>query len=152
MELQYQFSVVFCTLSAWLGDLGIPDNQVGCISWLRPMADVELTDEEWAVFLSLAERLDIDVAKLGGGDSTFTDLESAGHRMGRAVAQCTTERLCAKKTAKALSKLHACPDCGRRRKAELKDRSYVTTDGPIQLHEVACYCSTCRRDFFPAAD
>lgn len=116
------------------------------------MADVEITDEEWGVFAKIASRLGLKVNGLGEGDSTFTELESAGHQLGRAVAQATTERLCVKKTAKALSKQHPCPDCGRRCNAELKDREYVTTDGAIALPEVGCYCSTCRRAFFPSAD
>ena len=116
------------------------------------MADVEITDEEWTVFLNLASRLGLSISDLIDQESTFTELESAGHQLGRFVAQSTTERLCLKKTVKALSKTHPCPDCRRMCMPDLKEREYVTTDGNIRLHEPACHCSTCRRDFFPSAD
>ena len=115
------------------------------------MADVVITDEEWDVFTKVAERLGIDVDGLGDQVATFTELESAAHQLGQAVAQSTSERLCAKQAARALSQRHVCPDCGRGCRAELKDREFVTTDGIIQLHEPVCHCSTCRRDFFPSA-
>lgn len=115
------------------------------------MAKSELTDEEWEVFLGLASRLGIDLDGLSEQTVTFTEMESAGHILGRSVATATTERLCVKKTAKALGELHSCPECDRRCKADLKERTYITSDGEIQMHEPVCHCSTCRRDFFPSA-
>lgn len=63
------------------------------------MADAQITDEEWAVFVDIAGRLGINIGDVESRDVTFTEIESAGHALGRAVSQTTSERLCVKQAA-----------------------------------------------------
>ena len=57
------------------------------------MAQAKISEREWEVFLGVADRLGIEVRALLEGDVRFHVMESAGHALGRAVAQVTTERL-----------------------------------------------------------
>jgi len=114
------------------------------------MAQVKLNQQEWEMFLGLADRLEIDVRGLLKRDERFHVLEAAGHALGRAVAQATTERL-AFSRAERLSGAQPCPTCDRQCPLEYRERPLETVDGPIGLHEPVCHCSACRRDFFPSA-
>ncbi len=114
------------------------------------MSKANVTEQEWETFLAIADRLGIPVRNLMLEDVRFTELESAGHRLGRAVAQATTERL-ALSRANRISGPQACPTCGRQCPLVKKDRQLETIDGPIELDEPVCHCSACRRDFFPSA-
>ncbi len=76
------------------------------------MARDKLSEQEWGTFLGLADRLGINLRTLLKEDSRFHDLESAGHALGRAVAQATTERL-AFARAERLTGPQPCPSCGR---------------------------------------
>ena len=114
------------------------------------MASEKLTDQEWETFVGLADRLGIPVRALLQEDAKFHVLESAGHALGRVVAQAATEKM-------ALSRSHrlvepqCCPTCGRRCPVVHQDRPLETGDGPIDLREPVCHCSACRRAFFPSA-
>lgn len=114
------------------------------------MAETPLSEQEWQTFVKLAVRLGIDVPDLMDRDVSFTELESAGHRLGRAVAQATTERLSFAQ-AERIEEPQPCPTCQRPCSPEYRERKFTTVDGPIDLREPACHCSTCRRDFFPSA-
>ena len=57
------------------------------------MTNGKITEQEWEVFLGVADRLGMDVRTLLKEDVRFHDLEAAGHALGRAVAQATTEWL-----------------------------------------------------------
>lgn len=114
------------------------------------MNKAKVTEQEWETFLAIADRLGIPVRSLMLEDVRFTDLESAGHRLGRAVAQATTERL-AFSRASRLTGPQPCPTCGRQCPLVKKHREFETLDGPIVLNEPVCHCSACRRDFFPSA-
>jgi hypothetical protein len=114
------------------------------------MAREKLSEQEWATFLGLADRLGINLRTLLQEDVRFHDLESAGHALGRAVAQATTERL-AFARAERLTGPQPCPTCGHLCPLVHRDRPMETIDGPLELHEPVCYCSACRRDFFPSA-
>lgn len=114
------------------------------------MAQTRISEEEWATFLEIAGRLGLQVRGLMQGDVRFTMLESAGHQLGRAVAQVTTERL-ALAQAERLTQPQPCPTCGRECPLAHRARKLETIDGPIELHEPVCHCSACRRDFFPSA-
>lgn len=114
------------------------------------MAREKLSEQEWETFLGLADRLGIDLRTLLKEDARFHDLELAGHALGRAVAQATTERL-AFMRAERLSGPQPCPTCGRVCPLVHRDRPLETIDGPLELHEPVCHCSACRRDFFPSA-
>jgi hypothetical protein len=110
----------------------------------------QLSTQEWETFLGLADRLEIDVRGLVGKEVRFHELEAAGHRLGRAVAQATTERLAAAR-AERLTEPQPCPTCGQVCAVTHRERELETVDGPIELAEPVCRCSACRRDFFPSA-
>ena len=114
------------------------------------MAREKLSEQEWGTFLGLADRLGINLRTLLKEDARFHDLESAGHALGRAVAQATTERL-AFARAERLTGPQSCPTCGRACPLVHRDRPLETIDGPLELHEPVCHCPACRRDFFPSA-
>jgi hypothetical protein len=114
------------------------------------MAKVKITGEEWQVFLGVADRLGIDMRGLPKEGVRFTALEAAGHQLGRAVAQATTERL-ALTRAQRITGPQPCPTCGRLCPLLDRRRPLETVDGPIELCEPVCHCPACRRDFFPSA-
>ena len=114
------------------------------------MTRAKLNQQEWETFLALADRLEIDVRDLLVRDVPFHVLEAAGHALGRAVAQATTERLTLAR-AERLDEPQSCPTCGRRCPPLHRERPLETVDGPIELREPVCHCSACRRDFFPSA-
>jgi hypothetical protein len=53
--------------------------------------------------------------------------------------------------AQTMSTEHACPTCGRACSSHREQRTVQGLDGPFTHDEPACYCLTCRRDFFPSA-
>jgi hypothetical protein len=114
------------------------------------MAGVNISDQEWEVFVGMADRLGIDVRPLLEEDVRFHVLESTGHALGRAVAQATTERLTLAR-AEHLSGPQPCPTCGSSCALTHRRRTLTTVDGPIELSEPCCHCPACRRDFFPSA-
>ena len=113
------------------------------------MARAKLSEQEWETFVGLADRLGIDVRTLLKEDVRFHELEAAGHALGRAVAQATTERL-AFTRAERLREPQPCPICGRLCPLSHRDRPLESIDGPLELHEPVCHSSACRRDFFPS--
>ena len=114
------------------------------------MARRKLSEQEWQTFLDVADHLELPVRELLDKDVRFTALEAAGHRLGRAVAQMTTERL-ALARAQRLSGPQPCPTCGHQCPLVHRERELETIDGPMDLSEAVCHCSACRRDFFPSA-
>lgn len=114
------------------------------------MARAKLSEQEWQTFLDLADRLEIPVRRLLREDVRFTEMESAGHQLGRAVAQVTTERL-ALERAERLTQPQPCPTCQRMCSPIHQERELETIDGPVGLREPVCHCPACRRDFFPSA-
>lgn len=146
---QSQSLKVFCMLAAWLGELGSPERKLPC-SRMNRMAREKISEHEWLTFVSVAERLQIPLPELLHEDVRFSALESAGHMLGRAVAQITTERL-AFARAERMTGPQPCPVCRRQCPLAYRDRDLETIDGPIELPEPVCHCSACRRDFFPSA-
>lgn len=114
------------------------------------MARAGISERDWEVFLEVADRLGINVRDLLKRDVPFRELEAAGHQLGRAIAQATTERLSLAR-AERLTEPQACPTCGSSCPLDYKERDLTTGDGLIRLREPVCHCSTCRRDFFPSA-
>jgi hypothetical protein len=110
----------------------------------------KLSEQEWTMLLDLCDRLEIDVRDLLGRDVPFWVLEAAGHRLGRVVAQATTERLTLARSER-LTGPQPCPTCGELSSVARRERDLETGDGPVRLCEPVCHCSTCRRDFFPSA-
>lgn len=114
------------------------------------MARKKISEQEWQTFLSLADRLEIPVRELLGQKVRFTEMEAAGHRLGRAVAQITTERL-ALERAEQMTEPQRCPTCEKLCSLVHRERELQTLDGPLELCEPVAHCSACRRAFFPSA-
>jgi hypothetical protein len=114
------------------------------------MARAKISNQEWEVFLGVADRLGIDVRPLLKEDVRFHVMEAAGHALGQAVAQAATERLTYAR-AERLSGPQRCPTCNRECPMVHEERPLTTVDGPIELREPICHCPACRRDFFPSA-
>ena len=114
------------------------------------MARTKLSEQEWETFLELADRLGIEVRELLDQDVRFTAWESAGHQLGRAVAQLMTERLSLARTER-LTEPQSCPSCQQRSPLVHRARELETVDGPMEFREPVCQCSACRRAFFPSA-
>lgn len=114
------------------------------------MARQQVSEAEWETFLSLADRLGIPVRELLAGRPRFTEMESAGHRLGQAVAQIATERLSLARAGR-MTEPQSCPTCGQACGLRQEARELTTIDGPLELTEPVAHCSACRRDFFPSA-
>jgi hypothetical protein len=114
------------------------------------MLRTKLSEQEWQTLLGLAARLGIPVPELLGRPVRFTEMESAGHRLGRAVAQLTTGRLAGERAEQSAEQAD-CPTCGEACRVEQQQRKLITVDGPVEFHEPVAHCSACRRDFFPSA-
>lgn len=114
------------------------------------MMHARISEQDWGVFVGVATRLGIDVQGLLERDVPFQEMEAAGHELGRAIAQATTERLSLAR-AERLTGPQICPTCGQKCPLAHKTRELTTRDGPIELCEPVCHCSACRRDFFPSA-
>lgn len=113
------------------------------------MAQPKFSAEEWRTLVGLAERLGISLpASLE--EMRFDELESAAHRLGRAIAQATTERLADERAEQSASQ-ESCPTCGKRCSVEQRRRKMLSVDGPVEFSEPVAHCSACRRDFFPSA-
>lgn len=114
------------------------------------MAREKISEQEWQSFLEVADRLGIPVRSLLQAEGRFTAMEAAGHQLGRAVAQITTERLAVARAERMVGP-QPCPTCGRRSPLVHRKRELETIDGPVELSEPVSHCSACRRDFFPSA-
>lgn len=136
-------------LFAELGELESPVKQL-LGSWMNEMGRAKISKQDWEVFVRVADDLGIDVRGLQERDVPFCEMEAAGHEVGRRIAQAITERLSFARAERLTGKV-PCPTCGKRCAVDHRERDFTTGDGPIQLCEPVCHCSTCRRDFFPSA-
>ena len=141
---------VFLYASRGAGSVGMPSEETNTFKDEQIMPRAKVSDEEWRMFLSIADRLQIPIRETMEGGMRFSAIEAAGHRFGRAVAQITTERL-ALLQAEQLTEMQPCPTCGRQCPPVHHDREFETIDGPVELGEPVCQCSACRRAFFPSA-
>ena len=85
-------------------------------------------------------------------DTTFAEIEDFGHEMGRLLARALDEEL-AHQHAAHFAGSASCPRCQTECPIaeHPKARDVQTTDGDVSLHEPACHCPVCNRDFFPSA-
>jgi hypothetical protein len=98
------------------------------------------------------------LAKQGFGDggpprdTTFAEIERFGHRAGRMVARAIDVHL-TNQHASCFAGEQPCPTCDEKcpPKESPHELTLQTEDGDVTLHEPACSCTTCRRDFFPSA-
>lgn len=81
-------------------------------------------------------------------DLDFATIERRAHEVGQRVARRLAEEAAAKQ-AHSVEGPQPCPDCQRPCGPSIRARELLTQDGLISLEETACYCSRCRRAFFP---
>ncbi len=81
-------------------------------------------------------------------DLDFATIEQRAHEVGQRVARRLSEEAAAKQ-AHSVEEPQPCPHCQRPCGPSIKTRELLTQDGLISLEESACYCSRCRRAFFP---
>jgi hypothetical protein len=116
--------------------------------------DLDLPPAVEAKFRELVELL----SRQGFGESgppletTFAEIEKFGHQTGRMLARALDAHLTARH-ALHFTGVEPCPTCHEPGLSH--ERSHAlplqTSDGEVVLHEPACHCPSCRRDFFPAA-
>lgn len=99
----------------------------------------------------IAKKLSINLEAddLAGPEATFTSIEGATSKIGKAVTQQVIEDL-AIKQAKLLDQPQACPQCQKLCEVQDRTRCLTTGDGIANVPETVCHCSVCRRDFFPS--
>jgi len=105
---------------AELGELESPVKEVAS-SRMSEMKRARISEQEWEVFLRVADRLEIDVRGLLERDVRFPEMEGAGHEGGRKIAQAITERLSLAR-AERLSGTQPCPTCGKRCPVDHQER------------------------------
>lgn len=81
-------------------------------------------------------------------DLDFATIEQRAHEVGQRVARRLAEDAAAKQ-ARSVEEPQPCPHCQRPCGPSIKTRELQTQDGLISLEETSCYCSRCRRAFFP---
>ena len=104
----------------------------------------------------IAKKLDVvleagvlEANDLAGAEATFTSIEVAASKIGRAVTRQVIEDLAIKQT-ELLDQPQPCPDCQRLCEVRGRTRSLTTGGGTADINEAVCHCSECRRDFFPS--
>jgi hypothetical protein len=132
-----------------MGWMGSPVKQLRVQGGTK-MVRQQISEAEWETFLGVADRLGIPVRELFQGRPNFTEMESAGHRLGQAVARAATERLTLARAGR-MTEPQPCPTCGQVCAVEHRERELATIDGPLVLCEPVSHCPACRRDFFPSA-
>ena len=85
-----------------------------------------------------------------GFDLDLTAMEEVAQAAARGLTEGTLATLLDHQ-AQALPAEVPCPDCGRPCPATHEDRELAVKGGRLTLHEPACHCPDCRRDFFPPA-
>ena len=109
------------------------------------------TDQDQRAVEHLAKKFGVHLndPDVAGETATFASIEAAASKIGKAVTQHVTQDLALQQTA-LLGEPQPCPGCGKLCLVEVRDRELSTGEVPIELHETACHCSACRRDFFPS--
>jgi hypothetical protein len=85
-----------------------------------------------------------------GLDVTLADMEEIAAVATRALVREAVGTM-AEEQAQILGPQEPCPTCGKLCDVQRKSRTVSVRGGTTELHEPVAHCSTCRRDFFPAA-
>jgi hypothetical protein len=118
------------------------------------MGQRKLSEEKLREIRELAAGWGKIVARRVEGDNiseTGLDLQAMEQIAQAATAGLTEgvfEALLQRQT-QSLGTEQPCPDCGRPCPVGSEDRPLFVKGGKINFHEPVCYCSACRRDFFP---
>jgi hypothetical protein len=86
-----------------------------------------------------------------GLDTDFSTLEQIAAAAAAGLTEGTLTTLLDQQ-AQSLPEQPACPHCGLPCLVSYEDRDLTVQGGQVPLHEPACHCPDCRRDFFPPQD
>ena len=110
------------------------------------MFESSWSSEEKEVLERVAKKLGIDLGAvdLAGMEATFTSIEDAASKIGKAVTKHVVEDLTSQQ-AQLLDQPQPCPGCQKLCKVQVRDRSVTTGDGTANIEEAACRsCSSIR--------
>ncbi len=120
------------------------------------MAKRKLTSEDLQAIYETARRWGKNVTRQAFGedgpglDVDLTDMEEVANAAMRGLMAGTLETSTAQQ-AQRLGANQPCPECGRSAPVRHEMRPVTARGGPFEHTEPACYCTACRRDFFPSA-
>jgi hypothetical protein len=120
------------------------------------MAKRKLTSEDLAAIYELARKWGKNICRQAYGDEgpgldvDLTAMEEVAVAAMRGLAAGTLETATSQQ-ASQLGTHRACPDCGEQCLVQRDTRPVTARSGPFEHLEPKCYCTGCRRDFFPSA-
>jgi hypothetical protein len=120
------------------------------------MATRKLTPEELHAITRLAKQWGKIVVRQAFGekgpglDVDLTQMEQMAFAAARGLTAGALEEATAQQRQQ-LGEQQPCPTCARLCMVTAEERSIEVKGGAFQLREAKCYCSTCRRAFFPSA-
>jgi hypothetical protein len=120
------------------------------------MVKQKLSQEDLQAIYALAHKWGKIVCRQAFGeqgpglDVDLTTMEEVAVAALRGLLAGTLEQATAQQAAQ-LGSYQPCPDCGQACLVQHEPREVNVRGGPFQHHEPVCYCTRCRRDFFPSA-
>jgi hypothetical protein len=118
------------------------------------MARRALTTEDLAAVRKLAKEFGKVIGKRAFGedgpglDVDLTMMETIAVEAAQGITEGTVESLLQQQTGQ-LPKCHPCPMCQRPCVSREGMRTIVVQGAAVEHREPVCYCSSCRREFFP---
>ena len=120
------------------------------------MAKRKLTSEDLEAIYQLARKWGKIVSHQAYGDdgpgldTDLSDMEEVAAAAMRGLAAGTLEAATSQQASK-LGTHQPCPECGETCLVQQESRPVTARGGPFEHNEPKCYCTGCRRDFFPSA-
>lgn len=120
------------------------------------MATRKLTAEELQAITRLAKQWGKIVVRHAFGeqgpglDVDLTQMEEMAYAAAQGLTAGALEEATAQQRQQ-LGEQQSCPTCGKPCGITTEERPIHVKGGGFQLREAKCYCSTCRRAFFPSA-
>jgi len=99
----------------------------------------------------MATRLAADEKEKLHAAGTFVDLERLTVEIGDELTRQLTSSVLSSRAREVVGQpRHACPDCGKKCSMEELDPLILKgMRGEVEYAEPRCFCSSCRRSFFP---
>jgi hypothetical protein len=120
------------------------------------MATRKLSPEELQAVKRLAKQWGKIVVKNAFGeqgpglDVDFAQMEEVASAAAQGLTEGALEAATGQQS-QLLGENQPCPQCGKLCSVGSHERPLRAKGGVLSLREPKCYCSTCRRDFFPSA-
>jgi hypothetical protein len=120
------------------------------------MATRKLTPEELQAITRLAKQWGKIVVRQAFGDKgpgldvDLTQMEEMAYAAAQGLTAGALE-VATTQQREQLGEQQPCPTCSRMCMVTLEERPIDVKGGAFELREPKCYCSTCRRAFFPSA-